>query len=262
LAQTHYIYNNCFISLTFLLTTKREKMKKIFYFIIAMICIASANAQTVGIGTSAPDTNSVVDIKSTNKGFLMPRVNDTANVAHPSEGMMIYNKNKKAPFFHNGNEWLSLGARMPTPQQVEGASITYTIASPAGFNGIEMPVLSTQVSVSINVNQSQGTNVSAPSFGEFAFAKILDANSMSFQLATMQGTVCPSIEFKFYVGGSAIPYLSYRFKNVYISSYAVSSGGDTPTESISINYKNYGYKDWINNVFFGYDVATHAITAY
>lgn len=82
-------------------------MKKLIYLIMAMACIAFADAQTVGIGTTTPNNNSVLDIFSTNKGFLIPRINDTLNVSNPLEGMMIYNKNIKAPYFHNGNQWLS-----------------------------------------------------------------------------------------------------------------------------------------------------------
>jgi type VI secretion system secreted protein Hcp len=181
-------------------------------------------------------------------------------VAHPLAGMMIYSKNTKAPFFHDGNKWLSLGGRFPAPPQTTaGGNITYQIIGP-GFNGAELPVYSAQVGMGFGVSQPGPPSPSSAS--EFVFTKQLDANSMGFQLATLQGTLYADIEFKFYATGSAVPYISYKFKNVYLTGYSASSGGDTPSESVSVNYKNYGFKDWVNNVSFGYDIVTHAVTSY
>jgi type VI protein secretion system component Hcp len=76
------------------------------------------------------------------------------------------------------------------------------------------------------------------------------------------GILYPEIEFKFYASGASVPYLSYRFQNVYFTAYSISAAGDLPSEAVSVNYKNYGYKDWVFNVSFGYDIITHTSTAY
>lgn len=229
------------------------------YFILTLACVASADAQTVGIGTPTPNANAILDITSTSKGVLIPRINDTTNVTNPLEGMVIYNKNTKAPFFHDGNKWLSLGARLPLAQGATGASITYRVVAP-GFNGIEMPAFSAQVGAGFGL--SQPSPPSSSSASEFIFTKQLDINSPGFQQATFLGTVFPDIEFKFYAMNAAVPYMSLRFQNVYFTGYSLSSGGDLPSESVSVNYKNFGFKDWVNNVSYGYDVVTRTITAY
>ncbi len=233
-------------------------MKKLFYFIMAMACIACADAQSVGIGTPTPNTNSILDITSVNKGVLIPRINDTSNVSNPLEGMIIYNKNTKAPFFHDGKQWLSLGGRVPT-QAAAGATITYQVVA-AGFNGIEMPAFSAQVGAGFGVNQPSPPGASSAS--EFIFSKQLDINSPALQQATFKGTLFSEIEFKFYASNAVVPYISFRFQNVYFTGYSISSGGDLPTESVSVNYKNFGFKDWVNNISYGYDVTTHTPTSY
>ena len=73
----------------------------------------------VGIGTLAPDADSVLDITSTDKGALLPRVNltSTASVAPLSAhvtGMIVYNQvavNDVTPgyYYNNGSAWVSLG---------------------------------------------------------------------------------------------------------------------------------------------------------
>lgn len=50
----------------------------------------------VGIGTTTPDTSAVLDISSTNKGMLIPRValtstTDNTTVSSPATGLMVYN---------------------------------------------------------------------------------------------------------------------------------------------------------------------------
>jgi len=51
------------------------KIKKTNRFILLLIVLISGitNAQ-VGIGTNAPDTSAVLDLTSTTKGLLMPRM--------------------------------------------------------------------------------------------------------------------------------------------------------------------------------------------
>src|SRR5579862_1200217 len=47
----------------------------------------------VGIGTSSPDTTSIFQIYSTNKGVLIPRLNtiNRATIVNPATGLLIYN---------------------------------------------------------------------------------------------------------------------------------------------------------------------------
>ncbi len=70
--------------------------RKLYYVaILFFISIATVNGQ-VGIGTNAPDNSAVLDVKSTNKGVLIPRValtgtNDVTTIADPANGLMVYN---------------------------------------------------------------------------------------------------------------------------------------------------------------------------
>lgn len=67
-------------------------MKNIFRLAASFLLCSSyiANAQ-VGIGTSTPDASSVLEISSTDKGLLIPRVT-TANLpSSPANGLIVYN---------------------------------------------------------------------------------------------------------------------------------------------------------------------------
>jgi hypothetical protein len=56
---------------------------------LATIC---TNAQNVGIGTTAPDSTAMLDIKSSSKGFLMPRMTMTQRLAipNPADGLQVF----------------------------------------------------------------------------------------------------------------------------------------------------------------------------
>jgi hypothetical protein len=76
--------------------------------IISMLfCCATfiTNAQNVGIGTTTPDPSSALEIRSTNKGLLLPRVNDTSSIADPAKGLAVFSLRNNKIWFYNGNRW-------------------------------------------------------------------------------------------------------------------------------------------------------------
>lgn len=69
----------------------------IFTLIIVLICgLNTLNAQ-VGIGTTSPDASAVLDVESTSKGFLPPRMTTAQRdaIASPANGLTVYNTTLK-----------------------------------------------------------------------------------------------------------------------------------------------------------------------
>ena len=66
-------------------------MKKLL-FLLLVVASYSVNAQGVGIGTLSPDSSAMLELSSTSKGFLIPRMNHNQfNVLpNPATGLMIY----------------------------------------------------------------------------------------------------------------------------------------------------------------------------
>ncbi|WP_050009494.1 hypothetical protein [Flavobacterium sp. B17] len=73
---------------------------------------------SVGIGTSLPDASAALDVNSTNKGFLPPRValnskTDVSTISSPTAGLLVYNTGtgslKSAGMYYwDGSQWTSL----------------------------------------------------------------------------------------------------------------------------------------------------------
>ena len=95
-------------------------MKKITpLFVLFLLFFSQSKAQNnVGIGTTTPDSSAILDITSTNKGLLIPRVtlNDHTTpdpVANPATGLLIYNANGTEPhgfWYWDGTEWVQVGS--------------------------------------------------------------------------------------------------------------------------------------------------------
>lgn len=69
------------------------------------------NAQ-VGIGTTTPDTSSMLDISSTDAGLLIPRMTQAQRdaIATPATGLLIYQTNNSPGFYYyNGTIWTTFG---------------------------------------------------------------------------------------------------------------------------------------------------------
>lgn len=81
-------------------------MKKIILFLT--VFTAYATQAQVGIGTTAPDPSSLLDLKSTSKGLLVPRLTASEKIAllSPAMGLLIFQTDGVVGFyFYTGNAW-------------------------------------------------------------------------------------------------------------------------------------------------------------
>ncbi len=63
-------------------------------------------SQRVGIGTSAPNNNAVLDIQSASKGILIPRMDSTTRKLIPNvPGMLVYDSTTKTLWQNTGIAW-------------------------------------------------------------------------------------------------------------------------------------------------------------
>ena len=65
---------------------------------------------SAGIGTTTPNDSAVLDVTSTTKGFLPPRMTTAQKnaIASPAEGLMVYDTDLKKTFTFNGTTWESI----------------------------------------------------------------------------------------------------------------------------------------------------------
>lgn len=98
-----------------------------------------ASAQNVGINTdaSAADNSAMLDVKSTDKGMLIPRMTAAQRnlIASPATGLLVYQTDGTSGFYFNQGtptvkNWILLGAKGDT-----GATGPQGVAGPTGATG-------------------------------------------------------------------------------------------------------------------------------
>jgi uncharacterized protein (TIGR02145 family) len=71
------------------------------------LVIVTASFSQIGIGTTTPDASATLDVTSTNKGFLPPRMTTSQrdDINFPAEGLIIYNTDRNCLQWYNGSGW-------------------------------------------------------------------------------------------------------------------------------------------------------------
>lgn len=88
-------------------------MKSIITMLIILCFTITGFSQSVGIGTTTPNSSAMLDVTSTTKGFLFPRMtySDRIAITSPAQGLFVYQTNSSGLFslagiyFFDGSLW-------------------------------------------------------------------------------------------------------------------------------------------------------------
>ena len=114
---------------------------------IVLYCTAFSQTNTfpatgkVGIGTVAPNASALLEIKSTSKGLLIPRMTKTQRdaIATPATGLMIYQTNSTAGFYYyNGTDWTSISSANKTLNNLSATTAINATLLPGTTNTIDI----------------------------------------------------------------------------------------------------------------------------
>lgn len=81
---------------------------KTFLFSIIVLFISHVNAQ-VGIGTNSPDSSAILDVSSTQRGLLFPRMTTAqrTSITSPAAGLHVFDTNTNSAWFFDGTYWVN-----------------------------------------------------------------------------------------------------------------------------------------------------------
>ncbi|RYZ98680.1 MAG: hypothetical protein EOP47_18745 [Sphingobacteriaceae bacterium] len=85
-------------------------IKKIFLSLLPVCYCMMAYAQSVGIGTTAPAASAQLDINSSTKGLLIPRLSSAQRTAivNPANGLQVYDTNTNSFWFYKSSIWVEM----------------------------------------------------------------------------------------------------------------------------------------------------------
>lgn len=168
----------------------------------------------VGIGSPIPASSAILDVSSTNKGFIPPRLTSTQRdaIISPAAGLMIFNTDNKCMQNWNGTTWIG------------DCSLS------VDCNGWKLPYSDNNGSATGTIN---GLNVNA-TFSEFKNVKKMAANATYYDVPTYaangftlgDGNISSSMKIKF----------NHKVNNIKVYQTAIQSG-----ETMTYTLKNNGF---------------------
>ena len=134
----------------------------------------------VGIGTTTPHASALLDLSSTTKGLLIPRVtlvavgNGTTPVSSPATGLLVYNQAGSLSvgfWYWNGTQWVQIGAggsctTLDQAYDCGGPGAGRSITADAGEVSITLPLAASQF-YGLSVTSNKGTQA-APTAAIYA----------------------------------------------------------------------------------------------
>ncbi len=114
-------------------------MKKRTYilFIQLLLIVGSSQAQ-IGIGTSEPNASAVLDITSSNKGLILPRMSTAARelISNPAKGLLLYNTTTLSVETNTGDGTSPIWTSISGTKGPNGPVGLIGNTGPAGLNGL------------------------------------------------------------------------------------------------------------------------------
>ncbi|TRX62713.1 hypothetical protein FNH22_01045 [Fulvivirga sp. M361] len=82
-------------------------MEKVLTILLFVLLCSVAYAQ-MGIGIQTPYASAELEVVSSDKGILIPRLTSQDLVSNPAEGLLIYNTTEGKFYCYDGSEWQEL----------------------------------------------------------------------------------------------------------------------------------------------------------
>lgn len=159
-------------------------MKKttLLFLAIALLASCTLTAQ-VAINTDGtnPDSSAMLDIKSSDKGMLIPRLTtyERLDITNPAIGLMVYDTDANSFYFYDGSLWKNISTGADNPWSISGDNIVNTNSGNIGI-GTSSPNETLHVSGNIKIEdgcQAEGKLLISDSLGKGQW-KTPDVNTM------------------------------------------------------------------------------------
>jgi hypothetical protein len=246
---------------------------KLFFIIACAIFFIDVNAQNTfpsngaaGIGTTSPNASSLLEIKSTSKGILIPRMTFAQRnaITSPATGLLIYQTNSTPGFYYyDGSKWTAVSSngantslsnlKAPTAVNVDLLPDSNNKRS-LGSNSLSWKRLYLSGDANINgITVGRGLNGSS---GDVAIGKLaLSSNNGGYQNTAVGDAALQYNKTGGYnvaVGLSALQANTGGFSNTAVGQRAMylnTTGGDNTACGQNALYSNL---EGENNIAIGF----------
>lgn len=180
-------------------------------FLLTVICFISLNANAqVGVGTNNPNGSAQLDVESTEKGILIPRLtaSQRGDIPSPATGLLVYQSDAPTGFYYyTGSVWTRLVS-------------SSDVSTPALTSGYAANTSGSTIAVILG-----GSNIPLPNAQNFTSGVTINGSNTVFTIAN--------------AGRYQISYRLNTTANLLVSSRIALNGSSLPgsvvSPSVSIN---------------------------
>jgi hypothetical protein len=154
-------------------------MKRIMAVGFAIFSSHCMYAQSnIGIGTNTPNASAILDVNSTNKGLLIPRMTTAQrnDIVSPANGLLVFDTNKNEFWYYKSNTWTALtsqGFSLPYIGNTASSSNAFLINN----DGVGTAIKGTNTALyGIGV---YGLSTADYSYGVYAGSKMKNATALT-----------------------------------------------------------------------------------
>jgi hypothetical protein len=140
-------------------------MKKFVFLLAALASTTLSFAQSVGINTTTPHASAALDVSSTTKGLLVPRMESVQRltIASPTIGLLVFDTDENKFYFYDGTNWSPVA---PPFDEIDPKIAPLLLNKVPHWNGVQLvngKIIDNNTTVGIGTN---GTPNSLLTVGE------------------------------------------------------------------------------------------------
>lgn len=201
-----------------------KNIKLIYYTCFLLCAVTTVNAQ-VGIGTITPNASAELDISSTDKGLLLPRMTTAQRnqIMSPSQGLMIFNTDTQCIDIYNitNTNWMSnCGDEINTAAAYTPNCGTVALQGDY-FEGAMLDASTNTITIDVDVTRLGEYSIFASGNG-MVFSSTGTFNALGTETVTLEGAGEP-----YYEGENVIAFIIGE--TTCSTTITVGSAADAPT---------------------------------
>ena len=138
-----------------------KNYQNIVLLVVFLFLLSALSYGQRGIGTNTPNPSAILELKSTTKGFLMPRLTylGLSEIQSPAEGLMVYCTDLMSPIVWNGEEWVLFLSKIEGVKSIilhENLVYSELISSVTGRTWLDRNLGATKVAESLDDEAAYG----------------------------------------------------------------------------------------------------------
>ncbi len=220
-------------------------MKKLIFTVATLLLVGGIKAQNVAINSdgSTPNSSAMLDVTSTTKGLLTPRMTSAQRTAisSPATGLIVYQTDGTDGFYYyDGSAWVILINGTDALPAVDGSAVTNLNASNLASGTVPTARLGSGSASSSTYLRGDGawSSVSASYPSVINASTAISSTAISTSYATMATITIPSTGKYLLTVNGEVPfdYAEAVMKVTQSGTTLAVAGSYSTTECISLSH--------------------------